>query len=187
MRKWIQFGLPVLILATVVLLGGGVRERKIAVIDMEKLVNAYANDMGAFDELNNEKRARGIALAQKSDAIETMEQELSILKPNSNEFYELGKKVQQEKAAFTFERRSMDRDNDREMGRLIAEIYEKANNAVAAHAAENDIDMVFLTTSAELVRDAGKEYISSAIATRSLVFASNALDITDAIKNRMLK
>lgn len=187
MTKWIKFGFPVLVIATLVLLGGGNRERKIAVIDMEELVNSFATENGAFDELTNEKRARSIALAQKSDAIETLQQELSILKPNSNEFYELGKRVQQEKAAFSFERQSLDRDHDREMGRLVAEIYEKANKAVSAHAAENGIDMVFLKTSADLPRDAGKEYISNAIVVRSLVFASDALDITEQIKNRMLK
>lgn len=187
MKKWIISGLPLLVLVTAVLLGGGVRERKIAVIDMEELVNAYATEKGAFEDLNNEKRARSLALAHKSDAIETLDQELSILKPNSNEFYELGKKVQQEKAAFSFERRSMDRDNDREMGRLVAEIYAKANKAVAAHSAENGIDMVFLKTAPDLPAEAGKEYISRAIVMRGLVFASDTLDITDAIKNRMLK
>ena len=187
MKKWILAGFPLLALASIVLLGGGVREQKVAVIDMEELVNAYASEKGAFDDLNNEKRARSIALAQKSDAIETLEQELSILKPNSNEFYELGKKVQQEKAAFTFERRSMERDHDREMGSLVAEIYEIANKCVAAHAAENGIDMVFLKTAADLPREAGKEFISRAIVMRGLVFASDALDVTEAIKNRMLK
>lgn len=157
-----------------------------ATVDMENIINDFADKNVLFDNLKNERRTRDQALDTEKEKIEAQMQSLAIMRQGTKEYIELSKAIELDKRKLDLDDRANRLWFTNEKGKIVKEIYKKALDVIEAYAKENGILAVHLRTKGELPTNSYEE-VSNAIIVRSLVWANEAIDITDKIAERMKK
>lgn len=156
----------------------------IATVDMEKVINDFAEDGVLFENLKNEKKQKDQALDALKDQVEAMMQNLAIMRQGSKEYIELQKQIELEKQRGNLDDRANRVWYTSRKGEIVREVYKKAVGVIEAYAREKGIIGVFLSTKPEL--PAGSyEDVSNAIIVRSLIWSTETIDITNDIQKLM--
>ncbi|MDY7108806.1 MAG: OmpH family outer membrane protein [Planctomycetota bacterium] len=159
-------------------------------------VVATVNIERLFQNLDERSAAdtRLTALAEELDAetqrrqeeIERLNEELEIYAPGSQQHRELNEQIAlkgyQLQAFLDFAMRKL----DNEKSKFFRGLYDRIKQAVAATASENGYDVVFVDDSiVDLPRSATEEEMKRQISARRMLFATNQIDITDQLVERM--
>ena len=158
-----------------------------ATIDIEKVINDFAEDNVLFENLKNEKKARDSALESLRESIETQQQIMELKPRASREFQDLMKAIELDKQKYQLEARANDMWFSTRKGEITKEIYKKALGVIEAYAKENGILAVHLATKPTFDQAMRYEDVSSQIVVRALVYSSETIDITEAVQKLMKK
>lgn len=166
--------------------GRAIPQGPFATVDMEEVINNYANDTLVFENLKNEKKAKDASLDVIKDGIEARMQQLEITPRTAPGFLDLTKEIQLERQKLEIESRANEAHFANKKGDIVADIYKRAYQVIEAYAKEKGLLAVFLKTKPEMPKAAYQE-VSNAIIVRSLVYGAEAVDITADIEKLMKK
>jgi len=160
----------------------------VGVVDLEKLMNGLEELSARNSELNVRKERLQGQLNDTKRQIEAIENDLK------NNIAETDVKARTEKLAQKFELeatyeargKAYQRLIDLENGDVILDLYSKARGSIEQFASRNGIDLVLLDDrSIGLPRRASVKEINSVIESKRVLYANNAIDITDRILSIM--
>jgi Skp family chaperone for outer membrane proteins len=159
-------------------------------------VVATVNIERLFQNLDERSAAdtRLIALAgeldaetqQRQEEIDRLNEELEVYAPGSKQHQELNEQIAlkgyQLQAYLDFAKRKL----DNEKSQFFRGLYARIKQAVAATAEENGYDVVFVDDSiVDLPQNATEQEMKRQISARRMLYATNQIDITDQLVERM--
>ncbi|MEZ6196488.1 MAG: OmpH family outer membrane protein [Planctomycetota bacterium] len=157
------------------------RAANIGTVDIEDLIDDYAQRTGAYEALRTRYLTKRRALSTLKETVDSMAQELEIFPRGSEEHSKLYADIQTKQAQLKFQSEADDRWYDQEQAKLASESYEKIVGIIERVAGDKGLDLVLMQQSGKV---AGRlmSQVSSSIVVRSVVFAKTGMDITEDVK-----
>jgi Skp family chaperone for outer membrane proteins len=158
----------------------------VATVNIERLFQNLDERSAADTRLTRLAEELDAETQRRQEEIERLNEELEIYAPGSRQHRELNEQIAlkgyQLQAYLDFAMRKL----DSEKSKFFRGLYDRIKQAVAAAAAENGYDVVFVDDSiVDLPRDATEQEMKRQISARRMLFATNQIDITDQLVGRM--
>lgn len=160
------------------------RALKIATLDIEQVIDDFLNRTGDLEKLVNEKKAKQRSFQGIAEEVTALESEASIYPEGSEKYYRILTQAQTKRFELRAQSEAAEKFYSRREGTLIKEVYEKATKVIETYCQEKGLDMVVLKTSPQ-IPGSSRQAASSAVIVRGVVYATDSVDITDDIKERM--
>ncbi|MEM1107881.1 MAG: OmpH family outer membrane protein [Planctomycetota bacterium] len=158
---------------------------KVAVVNMQLVINQ--SDQQVANRAANQAKAAAIQAEgeQRQQEIASLQVGLDPLVPNSDGWNQQRDKLQQKTLELQVWVQMQEQNNQREQTSQVAEIYLAANEAAKAIAQEAGYDIVLKGGGLPDVTRMNLQQLSTIAQTREVLYASDAVDITDAVMQRL--
>ena len=160
------------------------RAPNVAVVDIEKVINDYLKSTGDMDRVRAKYASDRRALDVIRDTIDSMTQEASIYPQDSEEYLNISTQIAVKKAEHQVRSKGLEAGLNRDQGKLMLEAFRKAEDVIKTYAKEKGLDMVHQIQRTD-IKGVAYESVSSQLIVRSVLYATDGLDVTDEIIARM--
>lgn len=161
------------------------RAGNIAVVNIEDITNDWLRRTGSAEDIEQKYLGARRTVEQIRSMIESMEQESQIYDPTEKKYVELRAQIAVKSAEMKVRGEAARANRDLGQAQLMNQAYKKAMKVIEAIAKERGLDLVMLRQTGELSSKMVLQEITSNILVRSVVFARDAIDITEDVKDRM--
>ncbi len=160
-------------------------QTRLAVVDLERLQQGL-NEWAVLE--SKRKEAAQIMqddLLSLADQLKAFKEEVEALPPNSDARIEAVIKVKEHESLVATRKELFQFRIDLERGNLIRTMYNKITQATATLAAEDGWDMIVVDDQTLVPPRATFREVNAAISQRRILFASDAIDITQRLEDMM--
>ena len=195
-KRWWMTGLVVgvvalatvgtgVVTASVALLGAPPKGATIAVVDLEKLINALDEKSAKGEEFKKAYDAKNKELDALNQQIKEKETALKAMPAASPQRSKAGEDLREMVFRAEVEAQLSNRKLDGQQAELFRDLYLKVNSAIEQLAQQNGYHMVLVSDETVAVPKGNSETVLRAITMKRMLFIAKDLDITEEVVKYM--
>lgn len=158
-----------------------VRVTNVATVDIEAVIDDYVRKTGTYEALSNQYTTKRRTLQFIQEQIQSMMEEAEVYPRGSQRGIDLMGEIQAKRAQLKAQNDATEAWYDSQQAKLTAESYQKAVEVIERIARQRNLDLVLMKKTGR-VDGMMMNQVSSSIVVRTVIFAKDALDITDQVK-----
>jgi len=187
-KQWVMGSMAVVLAGAVVAVGQSAMQAEptaVAVVNVQQVFNGLNEKQSIEADLKQQAQQLQQTQEQKQKEIQQMRSELDVLKPGTQNYQQQQDKVERKVVDFKAWQQYRQQKLQRKRGVEMENLYRKVVRTAGSVAEDNGYDVVLYDEGQPDFNFESSQQLSQMIQMRKVLWASDKLDITDQVQQRL--